>query len=51
VEQQHKSFIHQDSAFHAYYTQADMQHAGCVEEKWEENPTSQLKKKEKRGKA
>jgi hypothetical protein len=46
--QQQESFDHQDSALHAYYAQAHVQHAGCVEERWEENLTSQLKKNEKR---
>ena len=30
-----ESYDHQDSALHAYYAHADVQHAGCHEKTWE----------------
>ena len=47
VGEQQESFDHQDSAFHAYYAQADVQHVGYIVGMLEENQTCQLQKKEK----
>ena len=45
VGEQQESFNHQDSAYHTYCTQADVQYVGCIAGMWEVNQTCQLQKK------